>query len=242
MEPVVDYAFTNIMKYGYILIAFQGKPNGLVFAVLGFVLCAVIAYLLGSLNFGLIISKYKFKDDIREHGSGGAGMTNMMRTYGRSAAAFTFFGDFVKAVIAIMIATLLCGDMGGYIAGFFCVIGHSFPVFFKFKGGKGITVTAAMVLCLNPIVFLILIAVFVIIVAFTKYISLGSIMCMLIYPLILNRVTTEPNFIMMLCSVLLSVLVIFLHRGNIKRLLEGTESKFTFKKSVKPEEKNKNKK
>jgi acyl-phosphate glycerol 3-phosphate acyltransferase len=228
-----------VKNYGRILIKFIGEPNFSLYVILGFILCACIAYLLGSLNFGVIISRYKFKDDVRDHGSGGSGMTNMMRTYGRSAAIFTFVGDFIKAVIAIFIATLLCGDMGGYIAGLFCAVGHSFPIYFKFKGGKGITVTAAMVLCLNPVVFLILITVFIIIVAFTKYISLGSIMCMLIYPVILNRLTADPNAVMMICSVLLTALVVFLHRGNIKRLLEGTESKFSFKKSVKPESKNK---
>lgn len=236
MSPVLDYSFPNIVKYGYLLIAFQEKVNGLIFAGIGFLLCAVIAYLIGSLNFGIIISKYKFKDNIRDHGSGSAGMTNMMRTYGKTAAIFTFLGDFTKAVIAVVIGTILCGEMGGYIAGFFSVIGHVFPVYFKFKGGKGIASTAGMLVCLNPIVFLILLVVFVIIVAFTKYISLGSIMCMLIYPLILNRLVTEPNFIVTIISILLSILVIFLHRANIKRLWEGQENKFSFKKSVKPDE------
>ena len=229
----MDYSFANITKFGYILITFQDKENGLIFAGLGFLLCAVIAYILGSLNFGTIISKYKFKDDVRDHGSGGSGMTNMMRTYGRSAAAFTFFGDFMKSVISVLIATLLCGEMGGYVAGFFCAVGHAFPVFFKFKGGKSIAVSAGMILCLSPLVFAILIVIFVILVLGTKYISLGSIACMLIYPLILNRLTPNPNFIVTVFSMLLAGLVIFLHRANIKRLLEGTENKFSFKKSVK---------
>ena len=229
----MDYSFANIAKFGYVLITFQDKENGLIFAGLGFLLCAVIAYLLGSLNFGTIISKYKFNDDVRDHGSGGSGMTNMMRTYGRTAAGFTFFGDFIKAVISVMIAMLLCGEMGGYVAGFFCAVGHAFPVFFKFKGGKSIAVSAGMILCLSPLVFVILIVVFVILVLGTKYISLGSISCMLIYPLILNRLTTDPNFIVTIFSMLLAALVIFLHRANIKRLLEGTENKFSFKKSVK---------
>lgn len=233
----MDYSFANLVKYGYFLITFDEKSNGLIFVGIGFFICALIAYLIGSLNFGLIISKYKFKDDVRQHGSGSAGMTNMMRTYGRSAAAVTFFGDFIKAVISVLIGTLICGEMGAYISGLFCVFGHVFPIYFKFKGGKGIAATAGMLVCLNPIVFAILLLIFVLIVAFTKYISLGSVMCMLIYPLILNRIVAEPNFIITIVSVLLAALVVFMHRANIKRLLEGTENKFSFKKSVKPNKK-----
>lgn len=230
----VLYSAENIARYGFAGIYFNGKEHGLIFLILGFVLCAVIAYLLGSLNFGLIISKYKFNDDIRTHGSGSAGMTNMMRTYGTAAAGFTLFGDAMKAVIAVFIGYALTGETGAYVAGLFCIVGHSFPIYFKFKGGKGIVVTAAMVLCLNPFVFLILLLMFVLIVAFTKYISLGSVMCMMVFPLILHRMSADPDAIKLLVSILISLLVIFLHRENIKRLWSGTENKFSFKKSVKP--------
>ncbi|MCL2517331.1 MAG: glycerol-3-phosphate 1-O-acyltransferase PlsY [Oscillospiraceae bacterium] len=201
--------------------------------IIGFVIGAVIAYLLGSVNFGIIISKTKFKDDIRKHGSGNAGMTNMMRTYGKVAAGMTLFGDCMKAIIAVIIGTMLNGDMGGYVAGLFCIVGHVYPVYFKFKGGKGVATAAAMLLLLNPIVFAILLIIFVIIVGFTKYLSLGSVMCMIVYPLILNRFMGEPNYIITIISLLISVFIIFLHRENIKRLLAGTENKFSFKKSDK---------
>ena len=201
--------------------------------IIGFVVGAVIAYLLGSVNFGIIISKTKFKDDIRKHGSGNAGMTNMMRTYGKAAAGMTLFGDCMKAIIAVVIGTMLNGDMGGYVAGLFCIVGHVYPLYFKFKGGKGVATAAAMLLVLNPIVFAILLIIFVIIVGFTKYISLGSVMCMIVYPLILNRFMGEPNYIITIISLLISVFILYLHKENIKRLLEGTESKFSFKKSDK---------
>ena len=201
----------------------------------------VIAYLLGSLNFAIIISGRKFKDDIRSHGSKNAGMTNMMRTYGKAAAGLTLLGDALKAVVACLVGYGLFGTMGAYIAGLFCIIGHMFPIFYRFKGGKGVVTSAITVLMCNPFVFLILFILFVLIVVFTKYISLGSVMCMLLYPLILHRINLlfgqpTPEFIY---AILMTVLVVVKHKENISRLLKGTESKFSFKKSVMaPEEKN----
>ncbi|MBE6610909.1 MAG: glycerol-3-phosphate acyltransferase, partial [Ruminococcaceae bacterium] len=188
---------------------------------------AVIAYFLGSLNFAVIISKVKFKDDIRRYGSGNAGMTNMLRTYGKAAAAFTLLGDAAKTAVSVLIGTLLCGEAGAYIAGFGCVLGHSFPIFYNFRGGKGIVVTATMLLCLEPVVFLILFAIFVILVASTKFLSLGSIIGMLLYPLLLNRMYSflnnglEEGAVPAIISILNTVLVVWLHRENIKRLMKG---------------------
>ncbi|MBQ8552069.1 MAG: glycerol-3-phosphate acyltransferase [Clostridia bacterium] len=205
-------------------------------------LCIVgglISYFLGGLNFAIIISKYKFKDDIRRYGSGNAGMTNMLRTYGKAAAAFTLLGDMAKAMVSVLIGTLLAGEAGAYIAGFCCVLGHSFPCLYGFKGGKGIVVTAAMLLCLEPLVFLILFVIFVLLVASTKYLSLGSIIGMLLYPLILNRLYPIVNggasegAVVAIVSILNAVLVIWLHRENIKRLMSGTENKFSLKKKDK---------
>ena len=119
--------------------------------------------------------------------------------------------------------------MGKYIAGLFCIIGHVFPLFFRFKGGKGVVTTYVMILCLNPIVFLIIFLLFVAIVAITKYLSLGSIMCMAVYPLLLHRMSPEPDPIRLLVSIFIALFVIYLHRGNIERLLNRTESKFTLK-------------
>ena len=155
------------MKYEWIrqfgLIAYLGEETAaggyqipLIPHILAIILCAAIAYFLGSLNFAIIISKYKFHDDIRNYGSGNGGLTNMMRTYGKKAAAFTLLGDVMKAVVSVLLGMLIAGESGAYLAGFFCVFGHSFPIYYGFKGGKGVLTTAAMVLCLDPLVFLIL--------------------------------------------------------------------------------------
>ncbi len=201
----------------------------------------VAAYLLGSLNFAIIISSSQYKQDIRDYGSNNAGMTNMMRTYGKKAAAFTLIGDALKAVVSCLIGYLLIGQLGAYIAGLFCILGHIFPIYYKFKGGKGVVTAGITILMCNPIVFLILITTFVLIVLTTRYISLASIMCMLLYPIFLNVV--DPLICRLLgmpegsvggvFAVLMTCLVVVKHWTNIKRLLNGTENKFSFKKSVK---------
>lgn len=200
----------------------------------------IAAYLLGSLNFAIIISGKKYRQDIRDYGSNNAGMTNMMRTYGKAAAGLTLLGDALKAVVSALIGYILLGQIGAYIAGLFCILGHVFPIYYKFKGGKGVVTAAVTILMCNPIVFLILFVLFVIIVLATKYISLGSVMCMLLYPIVLDRTDRffsgadgSPGVIF---AVLMTVLIVFKHWTNIKRLLNGTESKFSFKKSVKAPE------
>lgn len=224
----MGFEFSDVWEKG--IIALLGEKYTLNVAVLitGYFLCCAVSYLLGSLNFGLLISKYRFGDDIRSHGSGNAGMTNMLRTYGKSAAAFTLLGDMLKAVISVLIVgRLLGGFYGAYFAGLGCIIGHVYPVFFKFKGGKGVAVAAAMVLCLEPLVFLILFALFAMIVGFTKYLSLGSVVCMMVFPLVLYRFTGPDIHIII--AAIIAVFVIWLHRGNIKRMRAGTENKFSLK-------------
>ena len=206
------------------------------------ILCIAIPYFLGSINFAILLSKAIYKTDIRDFGSGNAGATNMMRTFGKKTALMTFGGDALKAFVSGALGYLLLGQYGAHIAGLFCVIGHMFPIYYKFKGGKGVVTTAVSMLMCNPFVFLILLVIFVIIVGFTKYISLGSIMCALLYPVILDRVekffngSTQPYVII---PMIIAALVVFMHRENIKRLMSGTESKFSFKKSVDPNQ-NKN--
>ncbi len=214
---------------------------------LGVVLCMVIPYLLGSLNFGLIISEKKYHDDIRNHGSGNAGTTNMLRTYGKKAAVLTMVGDMLKAVIAVGLGYLIllvpptvdngeviakADPLGAAIAGLFVMLGHMFPCFFKFKGGKGVATAAMVILMIHPLSFLICFLVFVIIVVGTKFVSLGSIMGLMLYPIILNAFAGPrlSNFF----SVIMALLVVWAHRENIKRLLAGKESKISlFKKKEK---------
>lgn len=212
-----------------------------VWIVIAAVICIAVPYFLGSINFAILLSKTIYKTDIREFGSGNAGATNMMRTFGKKTALMTFGGDALKAFISGALGYLLLGQYGAHIAGLFCVVGHMFPIYYKFKGGKGVVTTAVSMLMCNPFVFLILLVIFVIIVGFTKYISLGSIMCALLYPVILDRIekfvngSSRPYVII---PMIIAALVVFMHRENIKRLMSGTESKFSFKKSVDP---NKNK-
>lgn len=205
----------------------------------GILVTVIAAYLLGSLNFAIIISGKKYKQDIRSYGSKNAGMTNMMRTYGKKAAGITLLGDALKAVVSALVGYAMLGYFGAYLAGLFCIIGHMFPVYYHFKGGKGVVTAAVSILMCNPIVFLILFVLFVLIVLATRYISVGSIMCMLLYPIVLDRIYKwmygEPcGYIIF--AVLMTVLIVVKHYENIGRLLHGTESKFSFKKSVKAPE------
>ena len=196
-----------------------------------------ISYLLGSINSAIIISRLIYKEDVRTKGSGNAGATNVMRTFGKKTAIMTFGGDALKAFVSALIGYATLGQYGAYIAGLFCILGHMFPIYYKFKGGKGVVTTAISILMCNPFVFLILLVIFIIIVAFTKYISLGSIMCVLLYPIILDRVEKLFNpgtRAYVIIPVIIAALVVFMHRENIKRLLNGKESKFSFKKSVDP--------
>ena len=212
--------------------------------VFAWLLCGVSAYLLGSLNSAIIVSTYKYKQDIRNFGSKNAGMTNMMRTYGKRAAGFTLLGDALKAVVSCLIGYAIVGQLGAYIAGLCCILGHVFPVYYRFKGGKGVVTAAVTVLMCDPFIFLILFALFVIIVLWTKFISLGSIICMLLYPLILSATSTfvlkmegqDGTSPYVIYTVIMAVVIVCKHWTNIKRLREGTESKFSFKKSVKTTE------
>jgi len=228
----------EIMYKGYLgyYLGETGTQSGIAFftlTALGFVILAIAAYLLGSLNFSIIISKYFFKEDIRSYGSGNAGMTNMLRTYGKGPAALTLLTDALKAVIAVLIGRLIWGAVGAYAAGLCCMLGHIYPVFYKFKGGKGVVVVGTTILMTNWKVGLVLILIFVILVASTKYISLGSVMGALIYPLILSRMNGKDPQIVLLFALAMTVVVVGKHRSNIKRLIEGTENKLSFTKKDK---------
>ncbi len=215
--------------------------SGLLFLA-GVILCIIIPYLIGSINPAIIFSRKIYHDDIRNHGSGNAGTTNTLRTYGKKMAALILFLDFLKAVIAVIIGSLILSRVwGGAIAGMFVILGHTFPVYYKFKGGKGVASLAGVVLVLSPISFLILVPLFAAIVLMSGFVSLGSVMCAFMLPIIQfafyqgNAPITISCFFMML-------LIVFMHRANIKRLMEGKESKISFgsKKDKESGEKNKN--
>ena len=244
-------SFTDIINetfngWGLLVTLVHNESARTVMMLVGALVTMVAAYLLGSLNFAIILSHKEYNQDIRTFGSKNAGMTNMMRIYGKKAAFLTLLGDMLKAVVAALIGYVLLGMCGAYIAGLFCIIGHMFPAYYGFRGGKGVVTAATSILMCDPIVFLLLFACFVLIVLATKYISLGSVMCMLLYPIILDRVSklfTQHTSPFIIFSILIAALVIVKHHENIKRLLEGKENKFSFRKSkptteVKAEEAN----
>lgn len=220
------------------LITHMDSSARLAMLIAGIVLCALIGYLLGSLNFALILSGKMYKDDIRKHGSKNAGTTNMMRTYGNKAAGLTILGDMLKAVVAVILGALLMGlYFGAYAAALGCVVGHVFPVFFGFKGGKGVATAAAAILVLNPLAFLCVLGVFLLSVLFTRYISLGSVLGAAVFPLITfytcygSKTLASGSGFAFLCAFIIAVIVIVKHHANLTRLAHGTESKFSFKKS-----------
>ena len=196
-------------------------------------LCIVVPYLIGSINPAIIFSKAIYHEDIRSYGSGNAGSTNILRTYGVKMALLIFSLDLVKAALAIGFGWLvLTRSVGGAIAALFVVLGHMFPIFYKFKGGKGVACTAMCILMLSPITFLILLTVFILIAVFTRFISLGSIICAMLFPF-LNYVFYPTEGFITLSAFCIGAMVVFMHRENIKRLLAGKESKFSFKKTDK---------
>ena len=191
----------------------------------------LIPYLLGSINTAILVSKHFYHDDIRNYGSGNAGFTNVMRTYGKKAALITFAGDILKTLLAVLIGWSVFGYLTAYIAGFACFIGHIFPVFYNFKGGKGVLCMAAIMLMLDWRIFGTLVVVFVGIVMATKYISAGSVICAMMFPLMLNRMNDTGIYMIEFVAIAIAVIVVIKHRTNLKRIFNGTESKFKFKKS-----------
>lgn len=214
---------------------------------IAFILIAIVSYLLGSLNFGVILSNHVKKDDVRNHGSGNAGTTNMLRNYGKGIALMTIIGDMLKVFIAIAVAFLivrytpaLLGNTGEIslqsldanmfiksLAGFFCVLGHIFPCYFRFKGGKGVATAGGMVFAIDWRIALILLAAFIIIVAVTKYVSLGSIIMAILYPVFIF--IFHRSIVLTVIAAVFTVVVIAAHKENIKKLIHHTESKIDFR-------------
>ena len=191
------------------------------------ILVAAAGYLLGSLNSAIIVGRFYGKD-VRQYGSGNAGMTNTMRTLGKKAALFVLLGDVIKGLLSYLIGYLVSGgQLGGMVAGTAAIIGHIWPVYFGFKGGKGVLTTLAVLFMFDWRAALALLGVFIIILALTRYVSLGSVIGAFLFPfaeMLLGR-----NMETIVFSAIIAVLIIVMHRANIKRLISGTESKFSFK-------------
>lgn len=203
-------------------------------------LCIVGAYLMGSFNTAIFISKRIYGKDVRDYGSGNGGLTNMLRVFGKKAALYVLIGDMLKSALAVFWGAWVLGGVfspedGAYLAGLFCVLGHIAPIFYRFKGGKGVLAAATMILLLNPTVFLVLIVVFVAVVAISKYISLGSVICGFIYPFLIwiyhsqyKSADRQTSFFVMIFAFVVGFLVIFMHRQNLDRLAHGKENKLSF--------------
>lgn len=219
---------TLMQKGGFSAGAFSALYIG------GYIFCMVAGYLLGSVNSAIIISKLKYGTDIRKSGSGNAGMTNVLRTYGKAPAALTFGGDALKTFLAFVAGTLVFGRCGAYYSCFMCVLGHIFPIYYRFKGGKGIVCAGIGILLLNPFAFAVILLVFIIVLLGYKYVSLASIMAAMIYPIAHGwsgqAKIWPPSSIF---AVLTAVLVLWRHYPNMKRLLDRTEPKISIGKGKK---------
>ena len=199
---------------------------------LKYLLIAVVGYLLGNISVGILVAKLYGIKDIRKVGSGNAGSTNVLRNLGWLPSVLTLVGDCLKSFIAAKLGWYLAGDVGLLIGGTAAILGHDFPVFFKFKGGKGIAASLGMILTINPWLGIGLTAVVVLIAALTGYVSLGSITVSFLYPIciaILLRGNAHYTAYIIF-SVLQALLSLFCHRKNIQRLLHHEENKLDFKK------------
>lgn len=194
--------------------------------VLKWILVLVVSYLLGCIQTGVIISGAQHVD-IRAHGSKSTGTTNVFRVLGAKASLVTFVGDVLKGVLACLLGLWLLGNTGASLAGIAVVLGHMYPVFYKFKGGKGVATSLGTSLVLNPLLGLILLAVSAVGIAITHVVSIFSIVSLVAFGLI-NPFLCKGDVVEIIYSIVLALLVVWAHRTNIKRLLSGTENKLDF--------------
>ena len=203
---------------------------------------AAEAYLLGSVDTGILISKFVYHDDVRNHGSGAAGMTNMLRTFGKKAAALTAAGDVLKGVAAVCIgrwlftlmpeSTTLSPYLAVYLAAIFAIIGHLKPLYFGFKGGKGVLVAGGAILAIQPVLIPFLAVIFLACLLPTGMVSLGSVTMAALYPVLTIIYGSLQGYAagdMLVCAIgsgFMSGMVIYMHLANIQRIREGKEYRF----------------
>ena len=206
------------------------------------IITAVIAYLLGSISFAVIFTKKFAGFDVREKGSGNAGSTNVLRTAGKKAAICTLICDILKGVVAVLIGLLIgvivkadfnTKAMIIQTAGVCVVIGHTFPVFFKFKGGKGVATALGVLLVINWQIGLICLVFALLVMAFSRMVSLGSISAAILFPVLCiflnqNFLVPGPHISYIIFGIIMGLLVTFNHRENVKRILKGKENKLKF--------------
>lgn len=213
-----------------------------------YVIVAIIAYLIGSINFSVLISKKMAGFDVREKGSGNAGTTNVLRTVGKRAAALTLLLDILKGIVAISVAVFFGWIVRSSnsavlveIAAICVVIGHTFPIFFGFKGGKGVATSLGILLFINWKIGIICIVFGVFLIAITRMVSLGSISGAVLFAVltifIRDGYIVEYNYSFIIFGILLAAIVIINHRANLKRIIDGNENRISFKKKPVEEEK-----
>ncbi|HHV95732.1 MAG TPA: glycerol-3-phosphate 1-O-acyltransferase PlsY [Clostridiaceae bacterium] len=186
------------------------------------ILCGVIGYLLGSINTSVVTGKF-YGVDVRQHGSGNAGATNTLRVLGKKAAIMVLIGDILKGLVTCVITNSIAGQTGAIVGGAAAIVGHNWPLYFGFKGGKGVLTSITVMFYLDWQISLILVAIFAIVVLISRYVSLGSILGAIALPVLMILFGREIKLIIF--SAALAVLVVAKHHSNIKRLVNGTESK-----------------
>jgi glycerol-3-phosphate acyltransferase PlsY len=198
--------------------------------VLNFALCAITGYLLGNFQTSVLISRLIFKDDVRIKGSGNAGTTNMLRVFGLKPGAFTFVGDLLKGIAAVLIGRAFAAETGGYISGLFAVLGHDYPALFGFRGGKGVASTLGIAWIVSPVLAAVTTVVGAILITATKMVSLGSLIGITVF-FILSIVFSHQNIIFVIFVSILWILIMLRHRENIIRIVKGEESKLIKKRT-----------
>lgn len=194
-----------------------------------YILEALLGYLLGSISFSVILSKIRYNVDVRTEGSGNAGATNVARVFGMKAGLFTLLFDVLKMVIPMVVGYYLSGALGVTIAGVGGIVGHCFPLYFGFKGGKGVSVAATIAAFIDWRVLVISLLVFIIFVLITRIVSISSCLAVLSV-LITTIIFCYGEWAQITLALFTAVLVIFMHRSNLVRLARGEEKKFSPKK------------
>lgn len=189
------------------------------------VLVCVVSYLIGCFSSGYIIGKHFLKIDIRGHGSGNSGATNAVRVMGKKLGIITFLLDFIKGIVAVLLGSVLLGEIGRLYAALFVIIGHNWPFYLKFKGGKGVSSSIGVLAILNFPVALISVIIGVTVGGISKFVSLGSIAFFIIVPIITFLRDGTDNMRFFILTILIGIIGIYRHKDNIQRLIHGTENK-----------------
>jgi acyl phosphate:glycerol-3-phosphate acyltransferase len=195
------------------------------------ILSFFISYLIGAISFSIIFTKRIKKVDIREYGSGNAGATNTMRVLGKGPAIAVLLLDVLKGVAAILIAEAFhLSEWGIVLSGFFAIVGHVWPIYYRFKGGKGVATTIGVFMMISFLPTLIAGIVTILVIAITRYVSLGSLILILVTPILAYFFHAPPSFTIV--GLILFLISAYKHRENIRRLLKGTENKLGAKKGA----------